>query len=284
MTDTPSTSKTIDDVRRFWTDCPLFTGESSRVPGTREWFEEHEAVYLHDCFVGRPPEIFTDDLSLSARLLDVGCGPGFWVRFFARRGFTRVYGCDLTEVAVELTNRSLGLFGLTATVQIGNAERLPYADGSFDHINCQGVIHHTPAPEDAIREFARVLAPAGTVCLSVYHRNALLRRPWAVRLFARLFGGIVGLQGRARESLLASGDAEEIVRMYDGRDNPIGRAYTSDELRRMLEPLFVVERVEHFYFPARALPVSLPRRLHRWLSRRFGLLVIMRARLRSPSP
>ena len=280
MTNRVPSDKTIDDVRRFWSACPLFAGESARAVGTREWFEEHERVYVNDCFAGQPPAVFTDGLVPGSRLLDVGCGPGFWVRFFARRGFTRVHACDLTDVAVDLTNRSLGLFGLTATVRVGDAEQLPYGDASFDHVNCQGVIHHTPAPQQAVREFARVLSPGGTLCLSVYHRNALLRRPRALRLFTRVFGGVVGLEGRGRESLLASADAAEIVRMYDGRDNPIGRAYTGGELGRLLEGSFVVERMERFYFPSRAVPLRIPRALHRWLSVHFGLMVIVRARKR----
>ena len=277
MIDRPS-GRTIDEVRRFWSTNPLFVGEGSRVPGTREWFEEHERIYLHDCLTGEPSAIFSRDLSRDARILDVGCGPGFWVRFFLRRGFTSVSACDLTQAAVDLTNRSLELFRLKADVRVGNAEELPYGAGTFEHINCQGVIHHTPSPRRAVEEFSRVLTPDGTVCLSVYYRNWLLRRPWALRMLAGPFGRFVGLRGRGRESLLSSGDPDEIVRGYDGHDNPIGRAYTEDELRRLLDGLFAIEQVERWYIPARALPIRLPLTLHRWLSRRFGLMIILRAR------
>lgn len=272
--------KTIEDVRQFWTSSPLFTGEGVGTPGSREWFDEHEAVYLRDCFAGRPPAIFTDGVAREARLLDVGCGPGFWVRYFARLGFTSVSACDLTQSAVDLTNRSLELYGLKASVTVGNAERLPYADGSFDHVNCQGVIHHTPAPDAAVREFARVLRPGGTACVSVYHRNLLLRRPRLLQTVSRLLGRFVGLPGRGRESLLASGNAEEIVRIYDGRDNPIGRAYTEHEFTALMAESFEVERVEWFFFPARALPVRITPPVHRWLSRHFGLMVIAVGRKR----
>ena len=44
MSERGSAQKTIDDVRRFWNACPLFVGEGSHVPGSREWFEEHERV------------------------------------------------------------------------------------------------------------------------------------------------------------------------------------------------------------------------------------------------
>lgn len=273
-----SAGKTIDDVRRFWSASPLFAGEGSAAPGTREWFEDHERVYVEDCLAGRAPAIFADGLSPTSRILDVGCGPGFWVRFFARRGFTRVSGCDLTETAVDLTNRSLELFGLQAAVGVGNAEDLPYGDGTFDHVNCQGVIHHTPNTRKAVEEMARVLAPGGTVCLSVYYRNWILRHPWALGLAARVFGRFVGLHGRGRESMLSSGDADEIVRMYDGRQNPIGRAYTEAELRELTRGVFTIQRLERFYFPARAVSMRLPSWLHRWLGRHYGLMIILRGR------
>jgi SAM-dependent methyltransferase len=270
--------KTIDDVRRFWNENPLFVGEGSSAPGTREWFEEHERIYLDDCLAGEPAAIFSDGLPPDARILDVGCGPGFWVRFFARRGFTSVAACDLTQAAVDLTNRSLDLFRLRATVGLGNAEELPYGNAAFEHVNSQGVIHHTPEPRRAIEEFARVLTPGGTVCLSVYYRNWLLRSPWALRMLSGRFGRLVGLQGRGRESMLSSGDADEIVREYDGRENPIGRAYTEAELRQLFDGLFAVEDVQRWYIPTRALPMRLPVFMHRWLARHFGLMIAIRAR------
>ena len=273
-----TTGATIDDVHRFWSASPLFVGEGSEAPGTREWFVAHERVYLDDCLAGEASAIFTEDVPLSARILDAGCGPGFWVRFFARRAFVRVTGCDLTQAAVDLTRRSLELFGLSADVDVGNVEHLPYPDASFDHVNCQGVIHHTPNARKAVEEIARVLTPGGTVCLSVYYRNWLLRRRWMLRVVASLAGRFVGLRGRGRDALLASGDADEIVRMYDGSLNPIGRAYTERELRQLVSGLFAVRRVERFYFPARALSIRVPAPLHRWVAGHCGFMIILRGR------
>ncbi|MCU1385420.1 MAG: methyltransferase type 11 [Acidobacteria bacterium] len=274
----PAASPTLDEVRSFWESSPLFVGEGSHPTGSREWFAEHERVYMEDCLAGSPSDIFTRDLDPNGRTLDVGCGPGFWVRYLARHGFTNLEACDLTQAAVDLTVRSLEIFGLSARVRVGNAEDLPYETGSIDHINCQGVIHHTPQPTTAIREFSRVLRPAGTLCLSVYRRNFLLRHPGLLRLTIWLIGRVVRLRGRGRESMLQRSDAEQIVRMYDGEDNPLGRAYTPAQLRQMVSEYFEVDRVEYFFFPARALPVPIPAWLHRWLSRRLGLLTVIRAR------
>ena len=268
--------KTIRDVEAFWNANPLFQGESEHEPGSRAWFTEHENVYIRDCFAGSPPDpIFMDGIAPDSRVLDVGCGPGFWVRYFLRQGVRDVHACDLTETAVSLTRRSLALFGLEADVRVGNAEKLPYPDESFDHVNCQGVIHHSPAPEAAIREFHRVLKPGGTVCFSVYHKGLLLRHPALLRAVSALLHRFVGLKGRGREDLLASGDADEIVRMYDGEANPIGKAFTKQEILAMTKGLFRTAKVEYFFFPARALPIRIPRAIHRALHRWAGLMIIV---------
>jgi hypothetical protein len=73
--------------------------------------------------------------------------------------------------------------------------------------------------------------------------------------------------------MLALGDAEEIVRRYDGRDNPIGRSYSRRAFRRLLEPWFRVERLFLHYFPARALPFRVSGPLRRFLDRRSGFMI-----------
>lgn len=248
--------------------------------GTREWFVEHERVYLDDVFVGTVPAMFSRDVSATTRVLDAGCGPGFWVRHFLRLGVLNVTACDLTATAVALTERSLDLFGLSARVEVGNVEQLPYADGSFDHVNCQGVVHHTPDTPGALLELRRVLRAGGTFCFSVYHRNLLLRHPALLRSLLWAIAPFISMKGRGRESMLATADADEIVRLYDGRDNPLGRSFTIARLRAMLEPSFTIEEIALFYFPARVLPFRIPRSLHAWLSRHAGLMVALRCRAR----
>jgi SAM-dependent methyltransferase len=274
---------TIQDVRRFWTDHPLFAGEGRHEVGSREWFLEHERVYLDDVFVGEVPAIFSRDVREGAAILDAGCGPGIWVRYFLRRGAARVRACDLTVTAVNLTRASLTMFGLAARLDVANIEQLPYRSGVFDHVNCQGVVHHTPNPQAAIDEFRRVLRDGGTLCFSVYHRNALLRRASLLRLLRPLMAPFVSLKGRGRETLLASADPDEIVRRYDGGDNPLGRSYTVDELRQMLKGRFEIEEIAYFYFPSRVLPLRLPTFIRAWLSAHAGLMVVLRCRAAGPT-
>ena len=267
----------IDDVRAFWEQHPLWSGESQYPVGSKEFFDEHRAVYLRECFGGRFDDRFLPPPRPGGQrrtILDLGCGIGFWTAEFAMRGLNGLVAADLTERALELTAARLRLVGGTAELRCENAEDLRFADESFDHVNCQGVIHHTPNPERAVAEIARVLRPGGTASISVYYRSPLLRvwhrLGWVGRLINR-FGG--GMRGRGRESMLLERDPDELVRLYDGSDNPIGVCFSREALRALLEPALQVDQMFLHYFPARAIPFRMPRPVARVLDRRVGLMI-----------
>lgn len=270
---------TLDRVRAFWENNPLYAGESKHEPGSAAFFSDHERVTLYE-HSGALHPVFVRDVAPGIDLLDVGCGIGFWTEQFARRG-ARVTACDLTDRACQLTRQRLAFAGLQADVRNGNAEALPFADGSFTHVNCQGVIHHTPNTAQCLVEFHRVLRPGGTLCVSVYYRTLPLRFRLFYRLVTRAAGAVMKLSGRGRETMFTADDPEDLVRLYDGADNPIGRSYTRAEVRQMLNPYFEVLEEVRFGFPRRVLPISLPDRLHAALARRLGLMIAMRCRRRA---
>lgn len=269
----PPLPRTITDVRQFWERNPLWTGESRFAPGTREFYEEHASIIVEDGLAGKLDERIFPLRHVNGRVLDLGCGPGFWTVELARRGF-RVHASDLTERALDLARKRCEVFGVTAEFSMQNAESMDFPDAAFDHVNCQGVIHHTPDTEACVKEIARVLAPRGTASISVYYRNIVLRLWPALHWIGRPIRNLGGaLRGRGREDIYATRDVEEIVRLYDGRDNPIGKCYTRGQFVQLLEPYFIVRETFLHFFPARTLPFPLPRWLHRLLDRHSGFLI-----------
>lgn len=270
---------TIDDVRDFWEDAPLFSGESRHLPGTREFFDEHARTIVEDCFAGRLPEFLFPAGTRDQRALDLGCGPGFWIVEMCRRGIKDVVGADLTKRAIELAAERTRIYGFEAEFAQMNAERLDFPDASFDHVNCQGVIHHTPDPAAAVREIARVLRPGGTATVSVYYRNIFLRMWPVLAPFGRLLHRLgAALPGRGRSKIFALRDTNEIVRLYDGADNPLGIAFSRSGFTELLHPELEVTSTALHFFPARSLPFRIPRRLHRLLDRRCGFMIVATAR------
>jgi SAM-dependent methyltransferase len=271
------TMASIDDVRRFWDSNPLFVGETGLEPGTPAFFAEHRRIVIEDGFAGAiDPRIFPPALD-AKDVLDVGCGIGFWLVEFWERGARRLTGVDLSPRSTELARLRCAQAGVDATLRVENAEALPFADASFDHVNCQGVIHHTVDPAAAAREIARVLKPGGTASISVYYLNVALRAWPYVSWLGRLVR--VGLPGRGREAMSRLADRDEIVRHYDGATNPIGRAYDREGFRRLLAPFEVREFFYHF-FPMRALRLSLPRPLHGAMQQALPFMIVATARKR----
>src|SRR4051794_19036629 len=121
----------IDKVRTFWEHHPLWSGESTHPVGTDEFFAEHRRVYLDECFGGRFDDRFLPPPRQSGqalRVLDLGCGIGFWTTEFAMRGLQHLVAADLTEQALALTRRRLETTGGVAELHLENAESLTFAD------------------------------------------------------------------------------------------------------------------------------------------------------------
>lgn len=94
------------------------------------------------------------------RLLDVGCGRGGTisvVRTYFRAG--EVVGLDLSPEAVAFDRRA-HRYPNTTFVE-GDAERLPFADGSFDVVTNLESSHSYPNLRAFYREVHRVLSPGG---------------------------------------------------------------------------------------------------------------------------
>ena len=97
-------------------------------------------------------------------VLDVGCGTGELLRKVGDRfPETARAGLDLSE---QMLTVARGKLGEGVELVLGDAERLPFADGRFEVLLCCDSFHHYPNPEAAVDEFARVLQPGGILLLA----------------------------------------------------------------------------------------------------------------------
>lgn len=104
----------------------------------------------------------------AVRGLMVGCGSGDEVVYLRRSYSTRhIVGCDIGE-AFSARARAEGC------VLVGDGQKLPFADASFDFIAAFHSLEHVDDPRAVLSEVRRVLAPGGWFYMGVPNRSRLI--------------------------------------------------------------------------------------------------------------
>jgi ubiquinone/menaquinone biosynthesis C-methylase UbiE len=101
------------------------------------------------------------------KLLDVACGTGRTLHQIARaHPAMRLWGVDLSPAYVRIARRRLADVAEIA-LAVENAERLPFADATFDAATSVYLFHELPrnARRNVVRELHRVVRPGGLVVL-----------------------------------------------------------------------------------------------------------------------
>ncbi|MGA2285162.1 MAG: class I SAM-dependent methyltransferase [Dehalococcoidia bacterium] len=98
-----------------------------------------------------------------ARILDVGCGIGAYVRRMGELS-DRVYGVDVDEQRVRRGSASI------PNLMIAVGERLPFRDNCFDVILLNEVIEHVSDDAATLREACRVATAGGKVVVFAPNR------------------------------------------------------------------------------------------------------------------
>jgi len=96
------------------------------------------------------------------RWLDVGCGNGaFTEEIIARSAPSAVIGLDPSQEQIDHARSREA--GKIAEYQTGDAQALPFAEGTFDAAMMALVISFVPDPAGAVAQMARVVRPGGWV-------------------------------------------------------------------------------------------------------------------------
>jgi SAM-dependent methyltransferase len=144
-----------------------------------ELWQEYAQWWIDGFTDGADPEYVEQIMPLAAaelagarRVLDVGCGEGQITRLASSLdGVEVAVGIDPTPSQIRVAVERAGATGFARAA----ADRLPFADGSFDAVVVCLVFEHVDDVDAAVGEIARVLRPGGRFCFFLNH--PLLQTP-----------------------------------------------------------------------------------------------------------
>jgi ubiquinone/menaquinone biosynthesis C-methylase UbiE len=165
--------KTVDDWARFYDDPKPVTMTSQNLVSRRRF----------------ALEMIESQLAPGSKILDVGCGTGHLANELMRRGY-QAWGVDFSQGMVRYAREHYA----ADRFQVGDIERIPFPDNTFDGIVCLGVMEYLSNDEPALREMWRVLKPGGVavittpsaLCPFYYFDRALLHVRILLRPLIRL--------------------------------------------------------------------------------------------------
>jgi ubiquinone/menaquinone biosynthesis C-methylase UbiE len=164
-------------------------------------------------------------------VLDVGTGTALIPIEFCRQSPTgEVVAVDAAEHMLAVAGENVRRAGFESRIkmQLVDAKRMPFADGSFPAVMSNSIVHHIPDPRTVFAEIARVTAKGATI----FVRDLL--RPDSRETLERLVQNYAGdanehQQKMFAESLHAAMTVEEVRELVAGIGfDPAGVRQTTD--------------------------------------------------------
>ena len=170
------------------------------------WDQAHDRIYTDFCdrfIAGR-----------SGRILDVGCGLGYFVKRVAGFPGWHAVGYEISPTAVAFAQTTLGL----TDVHCGRVEDSGFAPGSFDLITLWDVIEHIPEPDPLLSYLCGLLAEGGMLCM--HTPNATIQVPKAklTRMLRGMDPSAHYLEARDHMNLYTMSTLTRVLRRCGYRD------------------------------------------------------------------
>ena len=131
-------------------------------------------LWLLGANAAKRPLIEQATIKSGFRVLDIGCGTGSMAVLIKRmHPAAEVVGIDPDPLALSIAERKAKRAGLAVEFDRGFADRMPYADASFDRVFSSFMFHHLAADEKSatLGEIRRVLKTGGSLHLLDFVRE-----------------------------------------------------------------------------------------------------------------
>ncbi len=174
--------KGIEDKDHFW------------------WSKAHEKMYGDFCakFIA----------GKSGKLLDVGCGLGYFVKYASVFSDWEVFGSEISEQAARFAQNNLKL----KNIFCGRAEELKFPLKHFDIITLWDVIEHIPNPKPLLIYLRAVLKDDGILFIHTPNVKIQLIKAKAKKLIKGMRGGAHYLEAKDHVNIYSSRAIKEVLK------------------------------------------------------------------------
>jgi len=202
--------------------------------------------------------------SSDQRLLDFGCGQGYYAMQYAKIGYL-VHGFDISPSNVDCAKQLALTYNYEARTNfsVGAAESLDFPNEFFDMIIGVDILHHVEI-EQAIAECVRVLKPGG---VSIFHE------PVRVPIFDALRETRLGTWLVPKTASLERHITEDERKLFKSELETVKRRYPNSEEKRFL----LFSRLEKFFRKRQRAMENFDQFVFRWvpLMKRYGGRVVL---------
>lgn len=115
-------------------------------------------------------EILIKRVKSEIKILDIGCGVGYGLAFFANHNYKKLFGIDINKYSLKISKERCP----KANVKYGDVMKIPFQSNKFNLVILTEVIEHLDNPQTALKEIRRVLGPKGILFLTTPNRMGLM--------------------------------------------------------------------------------------------------------------
>lgn len=144
-------------------------------PSTR-WLMRKAIITAYEG--GKLREIQRCNIPVGSRILDVGCGAGFFLSLLADHGWLAV-GVEPNQELVERARRN------ALDVRLGTLEDARLESEAFDVITLWHALEHDPVPKKTLSRCRELLKPGGVVIIQLPDFDS-----WEAKAFGNYFWGL----------------------------------------------------------------------------------------------
>jgi 2-polyprenyl-3-methyl-5-hydroxy-6-metoxy-1,4-benzoquinol methylase len=163
------------------------------------WQEAHEKMYDDFCrrfIAGR-----------GGKLLDVGCGLGYFLKKISPYPSWTAYGCEISRPAAEFARDNLHL----KNIHNGRTEDAGFAPETFDIITLWDVIEHIPDPHSLLAYLHTLLKPSGFIFMHTPNVKIQLPKARLKKILRGEAPGVHLLEARDHINLYSAGTMRKLL-------------------------------------------------------------------------